>query len=296
MKSVLGHELALRLLKLFKNRTGQKHSWNEVRNALVKAQIQDAWIISGQKLANWNNPKRNTLLEPRAFEAGALVTEMAGIYPVEDTKSLVDDIELLFFKALEGMWYDSKNLVYLYIHKVHGHNFAILHLCQKISTGTLLGLGWPLTTFVDFLATGFLYFENETHSKNRHEFQEKPRRIGQVEKFGGDSGIYLIGVSEKKMRLKLWSRINRYEVNFEAFCESSLSDGSYEPCIDNAISVSSYFRFIFKSTETDNVYSFEKANDPNAMLFCDSEEKKNIDILRKKFDENKWSVLPNVIN
>lgn len=309
-------ETALRLLKLFKRRTGQKHSWNEVRTEIVRAGHEDAWINTGQKLANWENPKRCTIPDSRAYEAiihfitspkfqnvvpeakkylnqsgraieaGALVTEMAGIYPVEDT-------ETIFFKALEGMWCDRTNLVYLYVHKVEGHDFAIVHLCQNIHVGYTEVLGFPLRRYIDFYASGYLYFENETHSKNKAKFQDHPRSIGEIEKFSDDSDIHRIGVSGKKMRLKLWSRFDRFEVNYDAFCESNLDDDGYEPCADKSISVSCFFKFVFNSTDTDDVYLFNRANYTDSVLM-NKEMVKNIEVLKEEFDENKWSVLPNV--
>lgn len=311
---------ALVLMRTFKSRIGQKQSWRAVQRFLAKTEHQYAFLVTGQKLANWNNPKRKTQLEPRAFdavlhfiqtpefqqivpeaknylnqsgraiEAGAILTELSGICPVQDT-------EKILFKALEGMWCDRTNLVYLYIHKVEGHDFAIVHLCQKIHQGHDSALGFPVKAYVDFEATGFLYFENETHSRNKDKFQDQLKRIGHIEESTGELPIVRIGVSGKKMRLKLWSRRFRNEVNFEAYCHCSLSDSGYEPTADRTISVSSFFGLSFNSLGSEGRYSFDRANyvDANSTLWS-AFTVKNIESLKEMFDDTKWSVLPNVIS
>lgn len=311
---------ALWLLNIFKKRAGQKQSWRAVQRFLAKAEHPNAFLVSSQKLANWANPKRQTMLEPRAFaavvhfiqtpefqelvpearnhldqsnraiEAGSLITELAGIHPPEETEEIL-------FRAIDGMWCDRTNLVYLYIHKVKGHNFAIVHLCQKIHAGHDSALGFPIKAYVDFEAMGFLYFENETHSKNKNEFQGQLKRTGQIEKSTGDTPIYKIGVSGKRMHLKLWSRRARNEANFEASCHCSLSDSAYELTADQTISVSSFFELSFKTADADDVYRFDKANyvDASSALWA-APTVKNVGFLKEKFDGIKWSVLPNVIS
>lgn len=313
-------DAALRLLNRYRLRIGQKQSWRAVQRHLAKAGHPNAFLVSGQKLANWANPKRGTRLADNAFEAvihfiqtpefqervpetkkhldqsgraieaGVTVTELSGIYPVEET-------EFILFKALEGMWCDRQNLVYLHIHKVDGHNFAIVHLCQKIPDGYKSALGFPIKQYADFLASGFLYFENETHSKNKDKFQENASEIGQIEPFGDSSNTYRIGVSGKKMHLKLWSDRKRYEANFEASCHCSFRDSMYEPTIDGSASVSNFFAIRIHSNDSDEIYSFDRANDAKADgLIWNERAVKDVNILKEEFDENKWSVLPNAIS
>ena len=121
-------------------------------------------------------------------------------------------------------------------------------------------LGFPISSYVDFFASGFLYFGNDTHSKNIQQYKVKPCRIGQIEKIRNSDDLFKIGVSGKDMRLKLWSKEKHYEANFYASCESSLSDGGYEPSFDKSISVSSFFEFLFKSADSDETYRFSRAN------------------------------------
>jgi len=313
-------EVALWLINLFRHRVSAKKSWRAVQRHLAKAGHRYAFLVSGQKLANWANPKRTTPLNDqameavihfintpefqavvpetknyldqskRAIEAGALITELAGIYPPEETEDVL-------FKALEGMWCDRTNLVYLYIHRVKGHNFAIVHLCQKIHEGYDSALGFPVKHYVDFEATGFLYFDNETHSKHSDEHHNHLQSIGVIENMKGDMPTLKIGVSGKKMRLKLWSCRSRNEVNFDVFCHCSSSDSSYEPTADKTISVSSFFELSIKSSDADGFYRFDKANyvDEKSLVWAKTTAK-NAVLLKEKFDRLKWSVLPNVVS
>lgn len=311
-------DTALFLLNLYRGRIGQKQSWRAVQRSIARIEHQYAFLVTGQKLANWNNPKRSTLLEPRAFEAvscfirtdefqnvvpeaknyvnqsgrtieaGALITELSEIYQPEET-------ERVLFKALEGMWCDRESLVYLYVHKVEGHSFAVAHLCQKIHVGYKSALGFPIRDYVDFFASGYLYFENETHSKNIEAYKDNPLSIGQIEKFDSDSEMVRIGVSGKELRLKLWSRRNRFEVDFEASCHCRLRDDGYEPCADGSMYVSSFFSFLFKSKGSDEIYRFDRANYVSAdRVLWSAAVVQDVELLKEKFDRNKWSVLPNV--
>ena len=315
----LDQKRSLKLIKLYKRRSGQRHSWREVHRAIVRAGHPHAFLVTGQKLANWDHPKRYTELEDRGFEAvqhfmcsetfqeivpevkdylpdskrsidaGMTMTALAGIYDA-------GEIEDVLYKALEGMWCDRGNLVYLYIHKVKDQNFAIVHLCQKIHSGYKSALGFPIRDYENFYASGFLYFENATHSKNKDEFADHPKTVGVIKNFSNGSDIHRIGVSGKQMRLKLYSRESRYEVNFNASCEASISDSGYESSVDGSMSVSSFFRINFNSTtEPDDRYSFTRAQYPSE-YFYSKDKIKTIKAFREEFDQNKWSVVPHVVS
>lgn len=320
MSESLDQEAALKLLRLFKKRTGQKHSWREVQRAMAKTGHKYVFLSSGQKLANWDNPDRQTPLQPEAFEAvkhfirspefqkivpeadqylhksqrsteaGALITKLAGIYPLEKTEEVM-------FKALEGFWFDRQNDVSLYIYRVPKHNFCITHLHQKC----FIGYGPPPFYYINrpffkFFASGFLYFDNATHSRNARNVDKIPGDIGQVKEryfFKDERVVHDIHVSGKQLILKLWDLEKRNEANFKLSCESFFDDGLYEEGYDGSYFTSSHFNCMFQIEET--TYQFYKANDPGGYFWTEN-SKKEMNNLKKEFYNMKWNVLPNDTN
>ncbi|WP_241086678.1 hypothetical protein [Candidatus Vondammii sp. HM_W22] len=319
MSKTLDQDVALALLRLFKKRTGQKHSWREVQRAMAETGHEYVLLASSQKLANWNNRKRNSRLETRAFEAvkhfirspkfqrvvpeanrflhqsqrsieaGELITELAGIYPLEKTEEVM-------FKALEGFWFYRQNRVSLYIHRVPEQNFCITHLCQKVFDCDGAPAFYENPRFFKFYASGFLYFGNTTHSKNAEHEDLKAINIGRIKERPYKNEEYVgydINVDGKQLILKIWDIQTRNEANLNLTCESEFERDGFEPSYDRSCLISPYFRFIFQTEET--CYEFKKANYTDG-YFWSNDSAKEMGDMKKEFYNMKWSVLPNGID
>lgn len=316
MSESLDQDAALELLRLFKKRTGQKHSWREVQRAMAETGHEYVLLASSQKLANWNNPERQTRLEPRAFEAvkhfirspefqkivpqanqylhqsqrsteaGVLVTQLAGIYPLEKTEEVI-------FKALEGFWFDRTNKVSLYIYRVPDHNFCIVHLCQKVLDNYGEPYFYDNPIFYKFYASGFLYFDNATHSKNSVSDELKLSTIGEVKEVSYKNEVYVgydINVWDKRLIMKSWDLQTRNEANLNSSCQSFSGEDGLEGSYDRSCMISGGFVFAFQTEETR--YEFAKANRTDG-YFWNRYSAKEMEDMKKEFYNMKWSVLPN---
>lgn len=87
----IDQDVALNLMRIYKGRC-PKGSWREVFRYIEKTGCKDLFTISPQKLANWDNEKRKTPLDDRAF---AVITDF---FKSDSFMGLVPEGERVIYK------------------------------------------------------------------------------------------------------------------------------------------------------------------------------------------------------